>query len=409
MLKDGQNLSRRELLRVAGIAGVGSLLSGGRTTGAELEQPTTRPAEKTKVPTGPFGKTGVEVPMLALGGIFDIPKNQLVLRQAVQWGVTYWDTAYSYGGGNSERGIGMYFQEHPEDRKKIFLVSKAKKHDPEGMSENLQTSLERLKTDYIDMYFLHSVKRASRMAQRAEQWRAWAEQAKAEGKIKLFGFSTHSNMDECLMAASKLDFIDGIMLKYDFRLMNKPRMREAVKACAEKGIGLTAMKTQGGRPRDDENEMDLKLVQHFVEKGFTSRQANLKAVWETKEIASICSQMPNLSILQSNYLAAMDRTPLTAADKRLMSEYALATCSGYCAGCSNICESATGLPVADVMRYLMYRNQYGEVERARGEFAALPAGVRNRLARADYSLAERRCPQRMKIGKLMRQAGKQLA
>ena len=409
MLRDRQDLSRRELLRVAGIAGVGSLLSGRMTTGAEPEEPATRSADEITVPTRPFGKTGVEVPILSLGGTFDIPNNQLMLKQAIQWGITYWDTAYSYGGGNSERGIGMYFEKNPDDREKIFLVSKAKKHDPEGMSENLQTSLERLKTDYIDLYFLHSVKRISEIAKRAEQWRAWAEKAKADGKIKLFGFSTHSNMDGWLAAASKLDFIDGIMLKYDFRLMNKPGMQEAVKACAAKGIGLTAMKTQGGKPRGDENEMDLKLVQHFIKKGFTVQQANLKAVWETKAIASICSQMPNLSILQSNYLAAMDRTSLTASDKHLMAEYALATCSGYCAGCSNICESATGLPVADVMRYLMYRNQYGEVERAKEEFAALPAGVRNRLARADYSLAERRCPQQMEIGKLMRQAGEQLA
>jgi len=377
--------------------------------GVGSDTPTTQPVEKTKVPTRPFGNSGVEVPILALGGIFDIPKNQLVLRQAVQWGITYWDTAWSYGGGQSELGIGMYFEKHPEDRKKIFLVSKARKHDPEGMSENLQTSLERLKTDYIDLYFLHSVKRPSRMAQRAKQWRAWAEKAKAEGKIKLFGFSTHSNMEDCLLAAAEWDFIDGIMLKYDFRLMNRPRMKQAIKACAEKGIGLTAMKTQGGKPRGDENEMDLKLVQHFVRKGFTVQQAHLKAVWETKEIASICSQMPNLSILQSNYLAAMDRTELTASDKRLLSDYARATCSSYCAGCSNICESATGLPVADVMRYLMYRNQYGEPQRAKEEFAALPAGVRRRLARADYRLAERRCPQRMEIGKLMRQAAEQLA
>ena len=48
-----------------------------------------------------------------------------MLRQAVKWGVTYWDTANSYEGGNSEMGIGKYFEKFPEDRKKIFLVTKS--------------------------------------------------------------------------------------------------------------------------------------------------------------------------------------------------------------------------------------------------------------------------------------------
>ena len=51
--------------------------------------------------------------MLALGGIFDITTNQLVLQRALDFGVTYWDTANGYTNGNSEKGIGMFFEKNP--------------------------------------------------------------------------------------------------------------------------------------------------------------------------------------------------------------------------------------------------------------------------------------------------------
>ena len=57
--------------------------------------------------------------------------------------------------------------------------------------------------------------------------------------------------------------------------------------------------------------------------------------------------------------------------------------------------------VADVMRYLMYFNNYDTPEMAREQYAQLPADVRARIAGVDYSLAERNCPNKMPIAKLM--------
>ncbi len=73
------------------------------------------------MPTRPFGKTGIHVPILAFGGSLDTSMSLLVLRQAFKWGVTYWDTANTYMGGKSEKGIGKYLEKYPEDRKRTFL------------------------------------------------------------------------------------------------------------------------------------------------------------------------------------------------------------------------------------------------------------------------------------------------
>jgi predicted aldo/keto reductase-like oxidoreductase len=402
MSKKKNGFSRRDFLKTAGAATAGSFLNA-RETLAKISG--TSGSELTVVPTRPFGKTGVQVSVLSLGGMFDIPSNQLVLRQALKWGVTYWDTADCYEGGRSERGIGSFFSKYPEARNKVFLVSKSDSRDPQGMNRLLDRSLERMKTDYIDLYFVHGI---SSINELNNGTRAWAQKAKAEGKIKFFGFSSHSNMEECLLEAAKLGWIDGIMMTYNYRLMHKTEMKEAVAACKEAGIGLTAMKTQGGWSFGSSSA--AKLVDTFIERGFTDAQAKLKAVWTNPHIASICSQMPNITILMSNVAAAMDKTNLSAGDLRLLDQYAKETAANYCAGCSNICEKALGgaVPVATVMRYLMYYESYGDRYRARSLYGQLTPEVRARIESLDYSLAERRCPQGMAIGRLMKRAGQLL-
>ena len=398
--------SRREFLKSAGILGAGSLLPAAAERVVHAAQKGER--EAMVVPTRPFGKTGVNVSCLSLGGALDISSNQILLHQALQWGVTYWDTADSYEGGNSEKGIGAFFARNPEARKKVFLVTKSDSWDPDGMTKLLNRSLERMNTTFIDLYFVQGISSVRGMG---GELKTWVEKAKASSKIKFFGFSTHSNMEECLLGAAKLGWIDGIMMTYNYRLMNSDKMKRALDACTAAGIGLTAMKTQGSWSVRSDSEAELKLTQRFVQRGFTDRQAKLKAVWENPQIASICSQMPNLTILMANVAAAVDKTSLSAEEKGLLERYACETASGYCAGCTRICQTALAapVPVGDVMRYLMYYHDYGDRDRARALFAELPAETRSRLRQVDYSSAEERCPQRIAIGRLMREAGRILA
>jgi predicted aldo/keto reductase-like oxidoreductase len=393
--------SRREFLKTTGAAGLGLL--------AAAAVPQSLCAQGSgRVPTRPYGKTGAEVAILSMGGMFDIPNNQLMLRQAVKWGVTYWDTANSYEGGNSELGIGKYFAKYPEDRKAIFLVTKSTAWTLKGMAEHLNLSLERMRTDVIDLFFVHAIRTISTMD---KDMRRWSEKAKSEGKIRFFGFSTHSNMEDCLLGAAPLGWIDGIMMTYNYRLMHTSAMRRAVDACAGAGIGLTAMKTQGGGQVLSSSEEEIKRGGRFLQSGFTQGQAKLKAVWENPQIASICSQMPSMALLSENTAAAVNKTRLSALDREALSRYAQASSAGYCAGCTRICESAVGgpVPVGRVMRYLMYCRDYGNRDFARGRFRALPIETRALMARLDYTAAEARCPQKMPIGRLMREASIELS
>lgn len=396
--KDG--LTRRDFMKTVGLGGLAAAgidSAGAITASAQA-------AEKTaSVPKRKLGKTGAEISILSLGGMIDTVNNQLLIRQAFGWGVNCFDTAEAYGNGLSEEGFGRFFARNPDARKDIFLTTKLKASTPDNLSAGIDKSLKRLNTDYVDLFCIHGV---GDLKEIDPSIRDWASRMKKSGKIKFFGLSTHTNMEDCLLASSKADWMDAVMFAYNFRLMHTQKMKDAVDACAAAGVGLIAMKTQGGGPVKGGSEAEAALIGKLMERGFNDKQAKLKAVWENPKIASICSQMPNLYILSANVAASRDLTRLSSSDLQLLENFAGQTRESYCAGCANICVVAVcGLvPVNDVLRCLMYYRDYGERELAREIFGGFPGEVRERICETDYSIAELNCPQGIRIAKLMREA-----
>ncbi|MGA2322860.1 MAG: aldo/keto reductase [Sedimentisphaerales bacterium] len=416
--QDDKRINRRNFLKTAGLVGVGSVIAAAKANAADANGPNVPAAQPPvqKVPKRKLGKTGVEVPVLSLG--LGRPAEPAVLRQSLDWGINHWDTSLAAGNGTSEQSIGEFIAKNPDRRKDIFLVTKENKSKTtDDLEKCLQTSLKQLNTSYIDLYF--GVYMVNDMVRFTDDVKKWAENTKKRGLIKYFGFSTHQNMPQCLMAASKLDWIDAIQTKYDFRLMQDAQMQDAVEACHKAGIGLIAMKTQAMRQRNAsadanaaaaEAEADKKMLAHFLEKGFTEGQAKIKAVMDDQRISTVCSSMTSTTMLMTNIAVALDKTKLAAEDMDVLRQYAQATCSGYCAGCAHICEPvALGVPVGDIMRALMYHDSYGDIAQAKSVFAEMPADVKQRLLSVDYSVAESRCPNHMPIGKLVADAAAKLA
>jgi len=409
-----ENFSRREFIKTAGGVGLGSVLLPLSSLKQAHGSSSTKLSEQMIVPKRTFGKTGENVSILSLGGVLGI-HDQLIFRQAFKMGVTYWDTADSYGWGNNEKAIGKYFDKFPDDRKKVFLVTKAGTSKPEKLTAKLNASFQRMNTSYIDLYFIHSVSDVK--DELTNEVKAWAERVKAKGKIRFFGISSHKNMEANMLAAAKLGWIDGIMMSYNYRLMVKDEMKRAVGACVKAGIGLTAMKTQAAFSANfyasigSETDDAIKMTENFIKKGYTAEQANLKVVWENPNIASICSAMPNITILQANVAAALNKNNLSEGDKKRLEQYAYQTASGYCTGCANICESEVDLdiPISDILRYSMYNHSYGDRDRALKLFNMLPKEVKGNILKANYSKAEKCCPQQIQIGKIMRKIYEDLA
>ena len=146
-------------------------VAGGIVGGAALQQnlttTATTPAKDTTTVTPPgtmpervLGRTGVRVPIFGLGGAGQTPLSWdgaerdavAIIERALELGIRYFDTAASYG--PSEDYLGLVLPSH---RSKLFLASKTDVKDRDGAWRELERSLKRLKTDYLDLWQLHHV------------------------------------------------------------------------------------------------------------------------------------------------------------------------------------------------------------------------------------------------------------
>lgn len=411
MSTDKKDVSRREFLRQSTATGTGVWLAANglaleRCRRPEPEGPTeptpASPASSTldtgPVPTRPFGRTGVDVPVLSLSTRFDAAHSTLLQKRALRYGITYWDTAQAYRGGAEERGIGTFVKRWPETRERLFLVTRATETDPRtlDLDRELDVSLERLQMPRVDYYQLHGVDDPDFLTPGI---RAWAERAKRDGRIGLFGFSTHKNMAPLLEASAKLGWIDAIMLAYNYRLLRDADMNRALDAAYRAGIGLTAMKFRGlgtGHAGSDSGDP--------VADGL-----KLQAVLSDPRISSVCTFVPNVETLD-RYVSAARSGPPSPEEMRGLHAHAERNRSSFCAGCAHVCEPvAGGAPIADVARFVMYHRSYGRRDRARHAFAGLSSDARELIATVDYEEATRQCPNGVSIAGLMQEARALLA
>jgi len=397
-------MDRRTFLKTTGLGGASLALSAGLADKVMVAEASDKSPLKS-MPKRILGKTGVSVSILGMGGSIDTSGYQLLLRIGLNMGISYWDSSYNYGNGRNEQVIGQFFSKYPEERKNVFQVTKASRTtEPAGMTRQLNISLERMQTDYIDLYLMHMLQDPGLLT---TEIKTWAEQKKREGKIKFFGFSCHANMARMLLRASTLGWIDALMTSYNYQLMNDDDIKRGIDACARADIGLIAMKIQGERFRTSDSPENVTIINHFINKGYTLQQARHKAIWEDERITTCLSEITNLTMLKENVAAATDGVRLSDTDRELLDKLAQNSRNLYCQGCLS-CESVMGREsgIPDVLRYMMYYTSYGKRDDARRLFRELPGSVRNSLALRDYSPAERICPNRIEIGKAMREAAR---
>jgi uncharacterized protein len=207
----------------------------------------------------PFGKTGLTVSELGFGGIPLIRLNKdsavNVLRRAHDHGITIYDTANMYL--DSEEKIGMAFLGL---RDKVIIASKSIRRDAAGMTEHVEKSLRRLKTDYIDLYQLHQVAREA-------DWKAIMApggameallQARDKGKIRHIGVTSHSL--EMALKLVKTDLFSSIQFPFNFiEIAAKDELHGVAR---ERGIGILAMKPFAGGMIDNADIAFKFLRQH---------------------------------------------------------------------------------------------------------------------------------------------------
>jgi predicted aldo/keto reductase-like oxidoreductase len=403
-------ITRRQLLARSSRVGGGLLLTEvglgtvARQAWALAEGgPAAAAAQQAAMPRRKLGKTGATIPILLQGGSMPWDtKWDPKLPEAIKHGIDYFDAAWVYSGGTNEMAIGS-FNERAKMREKIWITSKSNLKDPAGFEQRLNESLARMKTSYVDMYFLHGLDDARALDKPLQEK---VDQLKKQGKMRHFGFSCHDgNVVELLQKAAATPWVETVMFRYNFRQYGNKELNLAMDACHKAGVGLIAMKTQGSAVSFEQG------WQKFQQTGKWNKfQAVLKAVWADERISAAVSEMDSLDKIRENAEAARDPQKLGELDVRELRRYALATRSSACDGCDHLCSGALGapIPVATTLRYLMYHDSYGKRDAARALYQALPEEAR-RLDGANFSAASAACPNGLDLDLHLKRAAQVLA
>ena len=397
-----QGLDRRHFL-AGGVAGAAGLLGAG----ALASEP--EPRVRSYVP---LGKTGMKISDISFGSSrMSDPK---AVRHAYERGVNYFDSAEGYKRGRSEAAIGEALH---EVRDRVFLTSKTKAGSDstrDEMMAALEGSLERLRTDYVDVYFNHAVNEVDRM--RNQEWAEFTELAKKQGKIRFRGMSGHAGkLVECLDFSLDNGLIDVMLTAYNFGqdpafyqkaltrfdfIALQPELPRVLKRAREQGVGVVAMKTLMGARAND--------MRPFETDGGSFEQAAFRWVLSNPDVDALIVSM-NKPRQIDVYLAASGTARVTRGDLRLLDVYAARNGARYCQHACNACESSCphGVEISEVLRTRMYDVDYRDAELAREDYAKLGAGA-NPCLRCDGTPCAGACPNGIPIAKFAGDAANRL-
>ncbi|MHC4640241.1 MAG: aldo/keto reductase [Planctomycetota bacterium] len=211
-------MKRRTFLKAMGSIATGSALGTQSVLGTERPTSKTRDEKVAGLPRRVLGRTGKKVSIVGFPGLalihYDQNRCNAGLHSAFERGVNYFDVAPAYGNGEAEIKMGIGLQ--GLDRSRIFLACKTKRRDKEGARKELERSLERLKTDYFDLYQLHHLRRPEEVKQALGPNGAMETilKAKEQGKIKHLGFSAHTTKGA--LEAMKGFRFDTVMFPINF-------------------------------------------------------------------------------------------------------------------------------------------------------------------------------------------------
>jgi aryl-alcohol dehydrogenase-like predicted oxidoreductase len=198
-----------------------------------------------------FGSTNQNVTRTGLGGegvLRTLGRNREareVIHEAIAQGINYFDSARVYA--DSELYYGYIWKEQPELRAKVFQASKSPSRDKTSAVVDLQQSLERLQTDYLDLWQIHDVRTPQDIALIAGPGGALEAfvEAKAAGKVRFIGVTGHHD-PRILSQAVREWPVDAVMLPANpVEEILGGFLTDTLPAARKKGVAVIGMKALG--------------------------------------------------------------------------------------------------------------------------------------------------------------------
>ena len=427
--------SRRDFFKVGSMALAGSTLSYSQLHAQERVEDNPKIKEYRTL-----GRTGFKASDISMGCIGIKEPN--VVRYAYDHGVNYFDNAEGYGNGDSEKKIGeaMQFME----RDKIFITTKLVIRDDdtkETILERFGKCQERLKTDYVDALYMHSIQKAEWFDN--PHFHNAVKELKTAGRLKHAGISSHGprsddldSMEKVLCAAAEDGRFDLMLLVYNF--LNKEAGGKILEVCKKNNVGTSAMKTAPGvikaeifdaanpskeaedyiervakrgvsredaikrleRWSNEERENELKTKPFIDKYGIKTEDqlftSSIQWVLNNKDMHTACIAMRDFDLLDK--VIPLSGTKLSHSNSEFLKDYGKAFNNRYCRQACNECNSGCpyNLPVSTIMRYVYYYEKQGHQKFAMGRYAKLD-GKDASLCETCNAVCNNACPHAVDI------------
>lgn len=300
-----------------------------------------------------MGKTETDVSILGFGCMrlpvidgdgdkIDEAKAIEIIRNGIDNGINYLDTAFGYHGGNSERLVGKALKDGY--REKAYLATKLplwSVNCEDDVYKIFNEQLQKLDTDYVDFYLLHAVNNESWETKVLEfDILPKLEKLKEQGKIKHLGFSFHDDLHIFKKIIDSYDGFEFCQIQLNYIDVDYQAGLEGLEYAASKGLGVIVMEPLLGGKLAQLNEK----VADVLPKEKTAVEWALDFIWNRPEVSMLLSGMGTMQMVEDNISYAdkaeagmLSEKELSVLDdaKKAFDEMNLVPCTGceYCMPC----------------------------------------------------------------------------
>ncbi len=285
-------IKRREFIRLTSAA------LAGLSVGFPIAS-TTKPGE---IPYRILGKTGLKVSLLTVGGhsigrsaMLTEKESIRLMRTAIDEGINFFDNAWDYHDGRSERRMGKALKDGY--RQKVTLMTKHHGREPKRAQQHLEESLKRLKTDVIDVWQFHEIDEPQEVESIYTSGALdFALKAREEGKIRFIGFTGHHRPAlhlDMISRGFEWDTVQMPINVLDHHFMSFSQ--QVLPVALKKNIGIIGMKSLAGGA----------LPENWLVPAVDCLRFAM-----TLPISTLCSGMDSIDVLHKNIATARNFEPM---------------------------------------------------------------------------------------------------
>ena len=334
----------------------------------------------------PFGKLDWQASALGFGcmrlptlgddsGAIDETLAVPMLHRAIDAGVNYIDTAWAYHREQSEVFVGKALSGGYRER--VHLATKLPSWlitTRADMDRFLDTQLERLQTDHLDFYLLHTLN--ARFWQNYKDLNVfdWAERKMAEGKFRYLGFSFHDTYEVFEDILNGYDNWTFCQIQYNYMDINYQAGQKGLHAAADKGLAVIVMEPlRGGRLAKNPPPPAVAQVFARSNRDWTPANWALQWVWNQPEVSLLLSGMSTMEQVEQNLVSADNSNPgsltredLAVIDQARQARESLAPVP--CTHCEYCLPCPSGVAIPSVFEFYNTALMYDERQRGQNAY-----------------------------------------